>query len=77
MDLKAFTQHRMLNLKNTIFDMEERNQGEKMTNVALGKDSLVRNKSVSISDIIDQNDKSWDLEYYVHYLVKWKGMQVS
>ena len=48
-----------------------------MTNVALGIDSLVRNKSVSISDIIDQNDKSWDLEYYVHYLVKWKGMQVS
>ena len=48
-----------------------------MTNVALGKGSLGRNKILSISNNIDQSDEYWDPEDYVRYVVKLKDMQVS
>ena len=57
--------------------MEEHNQGKKMTSFALGKGSLGRNKSGSISKNIDQSDESWYPKDYVRYVVKWKGMQAS
>ena len=59
------------------FETEEHNQSNKMTTVALWKGSLVRNKSASISENIDQSDEYWDPEYYVHYVVKWKEIQAS
>ena len=59
------------------FEMEEHNQGKKMATIDLGKGSLGRNKSGSISDNIDQSDESWDHEDYVRYVVKWKGIQES
>ena len=46
-----------------------------MTTVALGKCSLGRNKSGSISKNIDQSDESWDSEDDVNCVVKWKIMQ--
>ena len=48
-----------------------------MRTVALGKGSLGRNKSGSISKNIDKRGESQDPEDYVHYVVKWKGMQAS
>ena len=46
-----------------------------MTTVALGKGSLGRNKSGSISENMYQSDETWDPEDYLCYVVKWKGMQ--
>ena len=48
-----------------------------MRTVALGKGSLGRNTSGSISENIDQSDESQDSEDYVRYVVNWKGMQAS
>ena len=48
-----------------------------MTSFALGKGSLGRNKSGSISKNIDQSDESWYPKDYVRYVVKWNGMQAS
>ena len=48
-----------------------------MTIVALGKGSLGSNKSGPIGENIDQSDESWDPEYCVSYVVKYKGMQAS
>ena len=62
MDPKVFAWQRALNLQKAIFEMEEHNQGKKMTTFALGEGSLGRNKSESISDNIDHSDESWDLK---------------
>ena len=48
-----------------------------MTTVALGKGSLGRKKSGSVSENIDHSDEYWDPEDYVHYVVIWKYMQAS
>ena len=52
-DLKVFAEKRALNLKKALFEMEEHNQRKKITTVFLGKVSLGRKKSGSISDNID------------------------
>ena len=57
--------------------MEEHNQGKKITAVALGKVSLGRNKSGSISKNIDRSDEYWNPEDYVCSVIKWKVMQAS
>ena len=77
MDLKVFTRQRVLNLQEALFEMEEHNQGKKIIIIALGKVLLGRKNSGSISKNIYQSDESWDPEYYVRYVVKWKGMQAS
>ena len=51
MDLKVFGWQMVLNLQKSLFEMEGHNQGRKMTNVALGKGSLGRNKTLSISNL--------------------------
>ena len=58
MDPKVFAQQKTLNLQKPIFEMEEHNQGKKMITVALGKGSLGRNKSGSISKNIDKRGES-------------------
>ena len=77
MDPKVFTRQRVLNLQKVLFEMEEYNQGKKMTSIDLGNGSLGRNKSESIIKNIYQRDESWDPKDYVRYVVKWKGMQAS
>ena len=77
MDMKVFTRQRVLNRQEAHFEMKEHNQGKKIIIVALGKVLLGRKNSGSISKNIYQSDESWDPEYYVRYVVKWKGMQAS
>ena len=77
MDLKVFAWQRALNLQHALFGIDDHNQGKKITTVDLGKGSIGRNKSVSISENIDHSDESSDPEDYVRYVFKWKGMKAS
>ena len=70
MDPKVFAWQRALNLQHALFGIDDHNQGKKITTVDLGKGSIGRNKSVSISEIIDHSDVSLDSEDYINYVFK-------